>query len=247
MYRGTTLKMKWGQSRMKKIGLVVLVIISLSLTGCIHEYQITEEASSVAAEYMAGVVLKYDRNYMEKLVEPNPIDEKGQIAEEIEETPIPISAVDDTNAQMEQQEVVNQDDYTLSDVIGISDFDIEYVRYKLSDTYPEDNENAYFSLTPREGKELLVVEFSINNKKKSDKSIDLSKTKITYQLDVNVGNIYKPLLTLLENDLQYINMSIKAGKKKTALLVFEISKDVDMKNINLIVSRDVKTEIIEIK
>jgi hypothetical protein len=62
-----------------------------------------------------------------------------------------------------------------------------------------------------------------------------------------VGTVYKPLLTLLENDLQYIDITIEAGKTETVLLVFEVSKDVEISEINLIALKDERTEIIEIK
>lgn len=70
---------------------------------------------------------------------------------------------------------------------------------------------------------------------------------LSYQLDVNVGTIYKPLLTLLKNDLQYFDITLKPGQSEKALLVFEISKDRDAANINLLISRENRSKIIEIK
>jgi hypothetical protein len=135
----------------------------------------------------------------------------------------------------------------LSEVLGDSSFDIQYTSYLLADTYPEDESNLVFSLDPRAGYRLLVVNFTIENITDSDKVIDLSKASIKYQLDINVGTIYKPQLALLENDLQYIKLNVRSGANIPAVLIFEVSKNIDMSDINLIVSRDAKTEIIEIK
>ena len=59
--------------------------------------------------------------------------------------------------------------------------------------------------------------------------------------------MYKPLFALLENNLQYINLKVNAGEKVPAVLIFEVTRDIDMSDINLIVSRGSRTEIIEIK
>ena len=48
---------------------------------------------------------------------------------------------------------------TLSEVIGDSNFNFKYTGYKLVNTYPEDEINRVFSLDPREGYQLLVVDF----------------------------------------------------------------------------------------
>jgi len=93
----------------------------------------------------------------------------------------------------------------------------------------------------------LVASFLAKNISDKEKTLNLSNSKVLYQLDINVGTVYKPLLTLLENDLQYIDITIGAGKNKTVLLVFEVSKDIDISNINLIASKDDRTEIIEFK
>jgi hypothetical protein len=93
----------------------------------------------------------------------------------------------------------------------------------------------------------LVASFTATNKKKSKNTLNLSKEEVLYQLDINVGTVYKPQFTLLENDLQYIDLAFKGGESKTVLLVFEISKEADISNINLIISKEDRSEIIEIK
>jgi hypothetical protein len=59
---------------MKRLILFLILIISITLTGCIHETNITEEESDAVAEYMAGLLLKYDDKYDKALI---PKDEIG--------------------------------------------------------------------------------------------------------------------------------------------------------------------------
>ena len=132
-------------------------------------------------------------------------------------------------------------------MIGDSNFNISYASYKLVDTYPEDETNRVFSVDPRKDHQLLVVNFLIENITDTDKKIDLSTSDVQYQLDINVGTVFKPQFVLLENNLQYIDMVVEAGATIPAVLIFEVTKDIDMANINLIASKDSKTDIIKIK
>lgn len=238
---------------MKKMRLIMLTLLMLSLTGCINEYQLSEEATDVAAEYLAGALLENDKNYETELLN---WEELETAAEETKEADVsgdqntePTAAPDeDAQTPGEDEDTTEPEkDFTISEVIGAENFNITYNSYKLCSVYPEDETNAYFSLTPLEGNQLLVASFTAENLTKKEKKLDLRKSKVDYQLDINVGTIYKPLLTLLENNLKYIDMKIGAGKKEEVLLIFEISKDIQMDDINLIISNEAKTEIINIK
>jgi len=237
---------------MKKLRLLIIIFFMLSLTGCIQEYKLTEQQSDATAEHMAALLLKYDEDYEPHLT---PLD---QLNEEVSETSgengvntttvTPTPALDEVITENEDSEGAKvTKEYTLTEVIGETDIEIQYSNYKICESYPEDTTNAYFSLTPVGGKQLLVASFLAKNISDQEKTLNLSNSKVLYQLDINVGTVYKPLLTLLENDLQYIDITIGAGKNKTVLLVFEVSMDIDISNINLIASKDDRTEIIEFK
>lgn len=242
-----------GDEQVKRLLVILICILMISLTGCMKAYPLSETQTNIAAEYMAGLLLKQDKNYSPSLLNQQELIEiqDEDIDKEKDKEPVPTEAPKGSNGEdginigknSNSQEV----HYTLSEVINNPSFDIQYIDYKLADTYPEDESNIVFSVDPREGYQLLVVNFSVENVTDKDQNIDLSKEKIQYQLDINIGTIYKPQLALLENNLQYINMKVEAGKKIPAVLIFEVNKDIDMSDINLIISRDSKTEIIEIK
>lgn len=240
---------------MKKLTFMVLLIFILSMTGCISEYRLSDEGTDVVAEYMAGILLEEDEKYEQSLLKEEELETVLTDMEETEViitvTPTPTPVPEDLKAAGDSNEESGVDkNYTISEVMGITDFDIQYTGYELHGTYPEDDTNSYFSLTPREGNQLLVISFLIKNITGEAAEIDLSNTKVTdisYQLDINIGSIYKPQLALLENDLQFIDIEIEAEDTQTAVLIFEISKDIDMTDINLIISKDSKAGIIEIK
>lgn len=213
------------------------------LSGCMKEYPLSETQTDVVAEYMASLLLENDNGYSPLLLNYHEVAfvEDINLDEDEDELPEPTVVPEKGVTQVPEKH------YTLSEVIGDSNFDINYTSYKLADTYPEDETNRVFSLDPREGYQLLVVDFLVKNLTSEDKTIDLSKSIIQYQLDINVGTIYKPQLALVENNLQYINMKVKSGDKISAVLIFEVSREIDMSDINLIASKDSKTEIIEIK
>lgn len=216
------------------------------------DYPLTESQTDIVAEYMAGRLLENDKKFTPSLISYHELTEIEEVITGDDALPEPtespkeeVKNTDDRSGNVES--IASEVQYTLSEVIGDPNFDIQYVDYQLADTYPEDESNLVFSVDPRAGYQLLVVNFEIKNISDTNKIIDLSKVKIQYQLDINVGTIYKPQLALLENNMQYINLEIKAGEKAPAVLIFEVTKDIDMSDINLIVSRDEKTEIIDIK
>lgn len=241
---------------MKRLKITVIVLAMLSLTGCIRKYEVSEQQDNAVAEYMAELLLKHDDDYTQKLTPIEEINYEDTSKDE-ELTPTPKASAEDDNKDIDEvkddtdtskgDNSNSQKEYSIAEVIGAKGFDIEYAGYKLAKSYPEEGDGNYFSLDAAEGNKLLVVSFSARNTTEKEQTLDLKKTKISYQLDINIGTVYKPLLSLLRNDLQYIDDTFKKGETKDLLLVFEISEEADISNINLIISKDNKSEIIEIK
>jgi hypothetical protein len=232
---------------MRRWKLFVAAIFILTLNGCVKEYNITEEQSNEVAEYMSALILDNDDDYDQSLTPMKEIVEDSSEDEMITGTPIPSVTPDGvSNPNAEKEDAKDQIEYTLSEVIGAKDLDIQYKGYKLAETYPEDMDKTYFSIDAREGYQLLVAKFSVKNNSDSEERLNLSKTDIQFMLDVNDGTAYKPQFTLLENDLQYVDITVKSGKTKEVLLVYEIKTD-EISNINLAISKDEKSNIIEIK
>lgn len=244
--------MESGASQMRKLSLVLTICCALTLTGCATGYNLSEKETGVVAESMAGFILKYDSNYRKQsLLVP---------VEDLEEETIPEDKEPKNNnhstTQKDTHETLNKNieerseekvhKYTLSDVIGHDDFEIVYEGYKLHNNYPDDTSSTYFSLTPREGNQLLVISFKANNLTKDKKNLNLIKSGVKFKLFLNENTKYVPLLTLLENDLQYINIPIEGNAAEEVILVFEISKE-DITNAKLNVIKDTKEVNIQMK
>mgnify|MGYP003765491357 CR=1 FL=1 len=250
--------MEWRHLDMRRFSILISILCVLTLTGCMRQYDFTNQEMDIMAESMAGLLLKYDSRYAHKsLMISNDlltkeIDEektkKDELQKSEEDTAIPTQASNKEVAKKKKNNKEKADTKaTLTEVIGAKDFEIQYSGYKTYNTYPDDPSSAYFSLTPREGNQMLVVSFLAKNKGGQAKVLDLSKSNIKYQLDLDDSTTYYPLLTLLENDLQYLNLSVGAKQEEVVVLVYEIPKVDAISSLELTITKDEKTEYIRLK
>lgn len=228
---------------LKYLKILFVMLLSISLTGCIQDYSVKEGREDSIAEYMASVLLKSEYSYKQDLILPE--DDTEWIVTDGTEADNENHDSDLVNAKEPANS--SQEESSLTQVVGVKGFSVQYKSYKLVDSYPENTENADFSLSPRQGYQLLVATFNIKNTLKETENINLIKSGITYKLDVNTGTVYKPLLTLLKNDLQYIDLDLGSGNSKSVLLIFEVSKDAGISDINLKAEKADKTVNIKLK
>jgi hypothetical protein len=238
---------------MRKLSLVIGVVCVLSLTGCASTYRLTEVETDIVAENMAALLLKYDHNYQDTaLLLPEEALEKEVFPAGTDthtgDASIPSNDTKEDKKENKEDtvELHGEKEYTLSQVISAKNFDIQYKGYQLYINYPEDTSATYFSLTPREGDQLLAVLFDAVNTSNDTKSLNLIKTGNRFELKVNEERTYVPLLTLLENDLQYINIPIDGQKTEEVILVFEIPKE-EISAVSLTVTNEDKAVNIPMK
>lgn len=245
---------------MKRLKLLLVFILSLLLTGCIQEYDVTEEQSDAIAEYMAGMILKYDNDYQEALLPMEVVSEESSndsnspdnSSSNTENEKDAISSnnnggqeVTDSNEIVDTVEIV--DNSTLTQVIGVSGFTINYSDYKIVDTYPEDPVNEGIYLGYNKGFQYLVASFTVKNTLDNEKEINLIKSGTEYQLNVNGTKEYEPALTLLENDLRYLDMKIAGGKSENVILIFKVPSDITNEDIKLTITKDNKAVAIALR
>ena len=218
-----------------------LAICILSMTGCASAISLTDAEEDMIAQSIAEIVLYDQENYTEALIEPTPTLEPTQaptatpsVSNDSQNVNSPSGSKDTTNQQ------ANSDFVT---VIGMSGISAEYNKYEIVESLKDDASNVQ----PAKGNELMVVTFHVTNTTKKDKKFVLGDLNIDYMLDVNTDTKIRPLLTLKENDLRYIDVLLKAGETKETILVFEIKKKLKIDSLNLIISRDDKTAIVKIK
>lgn len=239
--------------KMRGIILVLAVALLLSLTGCSGEgMSLTKDERSAVAEYMAKLILKHTRNYEPDLMEeisikenPSAVKEDFDIAKKEEnkdnnkkEAEVVDEATDKDKKQDEKGNVKS-----LNDIYNLKDFEIIYTGVLRTDKFPKND--GYFSLVAADGTTLYVIQFSIRNK--SDKKLNFSAEQdIGYSLTFDNDKYYKPSLTLLENDMQSIDVTIDKNESATSVLVFNISDKEDSSKARLSVNKDGNSYVINV-
>ena len=200
----------------------VLAVSVLSLTGCADIKNLSEEQENEIAEYAAGVLLQNSDRLITK--------EEKEVTETptpMPATPTPTSAVAQASdapqeSQPEQTAAAPEDskkEVSLDDLYHLKGVSILYTSYRLADKYGSSQIRA------EQGKKLLVAEFSLKNNSGAKKKVKLiDRRKITYQLNVD-GTTYSPQISLLENQLDYLEAVIAKGKSQKAVLVFQVDKN----------------------
>ena len=199
----------------------VLAVSVLSLTGCADIKNLSEEQENEIAEYAAGVLLQNSDKYPYRLI----TKEEKEVTET--PTPTPTSAAAQASdapqeSQPEQTAAAPEDskkEVSLDDLYHLKGVSILYTSYCLADKYGSSQIRA------EQGKKLLVAEFSLKNNSGAKKKVKLiDRRKITYQLNVD-GTTYSPQISLLENQLDYLETVIAKGKSQKAVLVFQVDKN----------------------
>jgi len=221
----------------KRIIILGMTLLLCCMGGCLQEVPLTDAEMDAVAEYAAGLLLKHDLNYnspllpekiMEELLNPSPTPVPTEIPDDISNgnsdgkvTPTPVPEVtEETNAQ-------------LTEIIGLDGFEVKYVGYVDNGSAIENN--SYYSLEAKKGYKYITLNFTIRNLTQEEKVFDASGQKLTYMLDVDVKNRYRAVLSMLKNDMQYMDITIPAEGTETAVLVFEI-KDTESEQLHLILS-----------
>lgn len=241
---------------MRKWKFAIIFVVSLALTGCIKKYHISDEKSDAIAEYMAGKLLEDDIGYNQKLLKEEPGYDAPTITVIATPAPTPTIIPITTNvpnatptiipgSPLEPNDIHNQK-YTLTEVLGVSSFNITYKDYKVTDHYTYNFGTSKQLQTPRDGYEYLVVNFSIKNKSKETKPFTLIKNEVQYTLTDDNGVSFASIFTLQENDMQYINLPFTSEGTKDALILFEIPKNDNLTEATLKVIKDSKASTIEL-
>ncbi|MGB8453337.1 MAG: DUF4352 domain-containing protein [Anaerocolumna sp.] len=249
---------------MRKLFFLIIVICGVMLTGCAQLIDMSDQESDVLAEYMAGTVLRHADNYEEALIYPEQTTETKESTDtaenpEMTKTPGTTETSDIKNNTLEGRSnevpgmAETSEDLDNSKIISLaslfqdvlnSKFSINYEGYNLYESYPEENE--FFTLEATKDKRLVTVTLNVNNITKKNQTLDLKKFNLNYQLTNNEDIVYNPMLTLLNNDIQYINLGIAAGKTQKAVILFEVPKNIDMSKMMLTITYKDKTSLLDL-
>lgn len=223
--------------------LSVLFICILFSAGCSSSVpELSNEQNNQIAEYIAASLLKYDANY-------DAVLEYDESVLDITPTPVPTEEPEPSQEPQGSGESVNQQPEegtgaaaaTASAVSVIAeDFSSvlgggKYVVAAKGMEVMKHYDDPYTDVDAMEGMKLLVVTFQIKNTSNSTIHVNMldSDSPVVFTASV-AGSAVKPLYTFVSNDLRYYSGKIPAGKSRSAVLLFEVSKDVDVSDVTVI-------------
>lgn len=233
---------------MKKKLFVTAVVVSMLVTGCTQVPELTKIDNDMAAEYMAGSMLKYDKEYEYALDYDRSI---LQATPEPTPTLVPVAAPtvspaeNGTQASPDGTEATEEpvQNVSLSEIYGQSGVQVTQTSYSLKKSFGTD----YSAITAGEGKKLLVVYFQVKNTSGKMQKVNLMAAKLSYLLKSGEETLGKPLLTIVEGDLQYFSRKMKSGKSNQGVLVFEVDASVNAQNVVIEAVCDKKQAVISLK
>ncbi|MBP3609848.1 MAG: hypothetical protein J6J42_05865 [Lachnospiraceae bacterium] len=221
----------------KRICIVGMSMLLCMMCGCLQSTPLTDEELDVVAEYAANLLLKYDVNY------DSPLYYVEEMTELLSPTPTPTPVVTpvpdgaESGMQGNGSSVVPggtdpevtigsindaETNKQLTQVIAEENFSITCENFELMDAVES---NDYFSLVAKEGRQYAVVTFRLHNNTEQDQIFDASENGLEYLLDINVGTVSRVSLSMLENDMQYMPITVPAKGEAEAVLVFEIGTE----------------------
>lgn len=245
---------------MKKLRILAVLFSScfmVSMTGCTSSIpELTEEEQEQVTQYMADILLKYDANYQDALLEEEELtialEEQRQKEEEarlqaeeqerLEQEKLEASQADEIETTQPEQKAGVEE---MAEAVGIENIEFDYLGCELCSQYPYDTgEELFFAMTPTAGNELLVMKFNLANVGGTDCEIDMMVTGTSFAVKVNDGSYAPVLTTLLENDLSMLVTTVPVESGTEVVLITEVQEGAQIDNLTIYVrAQDTNQEI----
>ena len=246
----------------KTIAILTSLIMIMCMSGCalVPSLDLTEPQQKVIAEYAAGLLLKYDKNYSGSLKRLEEDEDDGIGFVENEEAQLPVSTEEIEEPDNTDMGDVNQPDFdenltasemnagssleysseTIGESIGLDSFEIIYKSYETHEIFPEEQSNdLVFSMQAQNGMELLVVNFGLTNDSPDRKLCDVINQDCSFRLLINGSERVNASRTILLNDLSSFSEEIEGYGMTDVVLVFEVAEGTSatINNLDLIIKK----------
>lgn len=210
------------------------VILAFSVSGCTKVKDLTEEETYLIAEYAADLLLKYDLNYKDRIEDGTKATAKSEEATTDEEVTTEATTEADSSEGQNVNEVQVPDESAkpagsesdIAKIIGLANASIAYQNYKIVSQYPEGDGEELVSLEAEDGYQLMVVNFQVSNLTEDSMNVSLFDKALDYRLVCNGNKAAKPMLTILIEDLETLDVIVNPGEPQNAVLIFQISDSV---------------------
>lgn len=252
----------------KVVSLILFLGCSSILIGCTKVQDLSDEETELIAQYAADMLLKYDLNYENRMEKGNQ-EASEQIEEESTEKVTTESTTKKSTTEESKTEVTTEEKKTdkendeeeketekpignekdIAKFVGIDNVSILYDSYAIMKEYPtRDKEGAVINITASEGYELLILKFKVANLTDEPVQVSMLDKKIKYDIICNQDKAAKPMLTILLDDLETLDIAVNPDREEEAVLIFQISNDIKNKlqSINLKIQYEDKENMINI-
>ena len=226
----------------------------LMACGSSDNIPLTDEESDAIAQYCAHLILKHDNNKtaVRKLLDIDEIEDIYKEAHKNDPTPTPkptkapgsassgksgnSGKSGSTGSKSEAGSSPAPDKSTaeayvdnsrpkaesLTKLYSAEGFTVEYKSGSSMKVY---SENEYSTISAKDGEMIYAVEFTIKNIGDSKARFVSNNSNVSYMLYCENGDIYAPQISMLSNDILFLNDEIAAGKEYTAVLLFFVNED----------------------
>jgi hypothetical protein len=207
--------------------LAIMSAVTLLLGGCgTPLYTLTDEEEDLIVSYSAYVLGKHNIYQTDGMT-------SAQLPEESEQQ-VSQSEVADTSGQESSETSSssttettgsnqNEEAVSLAAAIGQgSELSVSYKGYQVQDSYQEVN---YYAVNPDIGKRLVVMKFNIKNPTNQDIELDTVSLDNTFYASFDGEGSIKETVSFGAQSLSSYEGVIKAGKSKTAVLLFQLPEE----------------------
>lgn len=214
------------------------ILLLVAFSGCGSKLpQLTYEQEQKIVEYAASTVLRHMEDYNSRLVDLSLYNNLETKSEETE--PVGMDPVADTDTIDVSSE---ENQFSIGEVLSLSDIDLQYGSYEVLDTYPnEDTENLYFTLDASNGKKLLVIHFTLQNLSQEDREVNIISVTPQFIVTINDNIKKNAMSTMLLDDISTYAGKLTASGNEKLVLIIEIEEETaaSIENMNLTVSTNI--------
>ncbi len=212
-------------------GLAVMTVFCLA--GCKNSnlVELSEEDRDLYAEYAANLLLKHDKNYIDRMRYVEPVEETT--TEQPSREPVTENPEKPVNPQNPQDPTGTQvsDSKSMNEIFGISGLDIQPNGYEVTNAYPSNGSELGMSMQAIKGYKLLIYKFNVINTTGQDVALNMMKPAASYRGIINDSVKVNVQVTALLNAFNTYNGVIPAGSTQELVLISQINEN-DAKNIS---------------
>lgn len=224
---------------MRKANIACITVLSgmLVLSGCGSAIpEMTKEESNMVSEYAAELLLKYDKNYVSRVVDTTEYHKEleriaeeerkaaeAAAAEQARQEAEAAAALEEANSSNVSQAEV-QIASSIEEFYQIQGVSIQYGGYGVYDSYPEqaEGEDLFFSLDATAGNRFLVLFFDVTNVSGADMEFNMIDLSPKFRVSVNGSANKVPMLCSLPEELLTYKGGIGAGETIRTVVITEI-------------------------